>query len=81
MPTNRLFYLEVCLVQLMPVLSLTPPDVPAADLLRFESWVQYAAAAYCNVNIEAKHGAKVSCPLRDCPFAEDADTVLLLSFK
>ncbi|RJE22803.1 Extracellular lipase [Aspergillus sclerotialis] len=81
-----MFFLLFFLALFWPILPhayeypLSPKSVPAADLARFESWVQYAAAAYCVDNVKAKEGAKLSCPPKNCPYVQQADTSVILSF-
>ena len=81
MPPNIHFHLSVRFPPFSaPAPSFTSIAVPAADLARFESWVQYAAAAYCVDNVKAKVGAKLTCPPKNCPFVQQADTSVILSF-
>lgn len=62
-----------------PLTGLTAADVSAESLKAFTLFAEYAAAAYCDENLESP-GTKVRCNKGNCPTVEKADTKTLTEF-
>ncbi|PLN85474.1 alpha/beta-hydrolase [Aspergillus taichungensis] len=76
--------LWVCLVACAALSAAVPAqldtrDVSLESLKEFTLFAEYAAAAYCDENLESP-GTKVRCQKGNCPTVEKADTETLIEF-
>jgi len=51
-------------------MAATPTTLTAAGLTSLELYAQYAAAAYCNSNID-RVGTKIACSSNACPSVQE----------
>ncbi|KAJ5246253.1 mono and diacylglycerol lipase precursor [Penicillium chermesinum] len=61
--------------------SLRTRDIPAGELTQFKFWVQYAAAAYCEVNYAGQAGSELKCAVGNCPQVEASGATILYDFS